>query len=125
MPLTPQGKKVLAKFQKQYGDDLGKERFYMSMNKGTAGSSKWHRSPDAYNDSALGENPPRVEFRVRPENEGVETAKQAGGIPSGVQQNDGTANARADQQTKSSDRKGATGGTTRYPAIDRFSGENV
>ena len=46
MPLTKSGKKVLASMTKEYGGEKGKEVFYASMNKGKAGSPKWHRSSD-------------------------------------------------------------------------------
>jgi len=42
MPLTKTGKKVLAEMKKKYGAKRGKEIFYASINKGKAGSSKWH-----------------------------------------------------------------------------------
>ena len=41
MPLTKTGKKVMAGMRKQYGK-RAKEVFYASINKGVAGSSKWH-----------------------------------------------------------------------------------
>jgi len=41
MPLTPQGKKVLAGMRKQYGK-RAEEVFYSSIQKGVAGSKKWH-----------------------------------------------------------------------------------
>jgi len=43
MPLTPTGKKVLKEFKKKYGDKKGEEYFYASINKGIAGSEKWHK----------------------------------------------------------------------------------
>lgn len=42
MPLTKTGKKVLQNMKKQYGAEKGKRVFYASINKGKAGSSKWH-----------------------------------------------------------------------------------
>lgn len=42
MPLTKSGKKVLSSMRKQYGGKKGKSVFYASINKGKAGSSKWH-----------------------------------------------------------------------------------
>ena len=42
MPLTSEGKKVLASMKKQYGDKKGEEVFYASINAGKAGSEKWH-----------------------------------------------------------------------------------
>lgn len=44
MPLTESGKKVLASMKKEYGSAKGKQVFYASINKGKAGSSKWHGS---------------------------------------------------------------------------------
>ena len=43
MPLTKDGKKVLAQMQKKYGKERGKRIFYASINKGVKGSEKWHR----------------------------------------------------------------------------------
>jgi hypothetical protein len=42
MPLTPEGEKVQASMQKEYGAKKGKSVFYASINKGKAGSSRWH-----------------------------------------------------------------------------------
>ena len=42
MPLTATGKKVLASMRKKHGSKKGEEVFYASINKGKAGSSKWH-----------------------------------------------------------------------------------
>ena len=42
MPLTKSGQEVLASMKKQYGEKKGKEVFYASINKGKAGSAKWH-----------------------------------------------------------------------------------
>lgn len=124
MPLTPKGKKVMAKMRKTYGD-RAEEVFYSMIRKQASGSGQWHKSPDNYDDAATGETPPRIEFRVVQEGLGQETAKKAGGVPGGVQQADGTENLRADGETKMAGRAKAGNGTTRYPAIDRFSGENV
>jgi len=44
MPLTKTGKKVMRSMRKKYGK-RAKEVFYASINKGVAGSSKWHNSP--------------------------------------------------------------------------------
>jgi len=35
MPLTPKGKKILARMQKKYGPKRGKSVFYASANKGS------------------------------------------------------------------------------------------
>ena len=43
MPLTPTGRKVLKKFQEQYGKEEGKKFFYAAINKGVTGSEKWHK----------------------------------------------------------------------------------
>ena len=43
MPLTKSGKKVLSSMKKEYGGEKGKKVFYSSINKGKAGSTKWHR----------------------------------------------------------------------------------
>lgn len=42
MPLTKKGKEVMRSMVKQYGLKKAKEVFYSSINKGKAGSSKWH-----------------------------------------------------------------------------------
>ena len=42
MPLTKTGKQVLESMRKKHGAKRGKEVFYASMNKGIAGSKKWH-----------------------------------------------------------------------------------
>lgn len=47
MPLTKQGKKTLASMVKEYGGKKGKEVFYASINKGKAGSEKWHKKSKA------------------------------------------------------------------------------
>ena len=122
MPLTSKGKRLMAKMRKRYGD-RAEEVFYAMMNKKGSGERTFHKSPDEYDPAALGETPPRVKFEVLPL--GTEMPKKAGTTPAGVQQADGSANLRADEQTKTSTRASAGGGTTRYPAIDRFSGENV
>jgi len=41
MPLTATGRKVLAGMREEYGD-RAEEVFYRSINKGVAGSKKWH-----------------------------------------------------------------------------------
>ena len=43
MPITPAGRKVLTGMRKQYGPKKAKQVFYASINKGKAGSSKWHK----------------------------------------------------------------------------------
>ena len=42
MPLTETGKKVLLAMKKKYGAKKAKKVFYASINKGIAGSDKWH-----------------------------------------------------------------------------------
>ena len=42
MPITSSGRKVLANMMKEYGSEKGKSVFYASINKGKAGSEKWH-----------------------------------------------------------------------------------
>ena len=44
MPLTKSGRKVLREMEKEYGQRKGKSVFYESINKGKAGSQKWHGS---------------------------------------------------------------------------------
>lgn len=55
MPLTKSGNKVLSAMKSKYGEKKGKEVFYSSINKGIAGSSKWHekKRKNKYSD-ALG-----------------------------------------------------------------------
>lgn len=60
---------------------------------------KYQHSPDRYNDTALGEIPPRVEYHKTQETAGEKSAS-AKGMPAGVVSADGTANLRADQKTK-------------------------
>ena len=43
MPLTKIGNKVMSAMIGEYGKEKGKRVFYASINKGKAGSSKWHR----------------------------------------------------------------------------------
>lgn len=42
MPLTASGEKVMSNMKKEYGEDKGERVFFASVNKGKAGSSKWH-----------------------------------------------------------------------------------
>lgn len=44
MPLSKSGKQVLGNMTKEYGEEKGKQVFYASMNKGKAGSEKWHKT---------------------------------------------------------------------------------
>lgn len=44
MPLTSTGSKVLAKMRARYGHKKGTSVFYASINKGRAGSTRWHRA---------------------------------------------------------------------------------
>ena len=43
MPLTKSGSKVKKEMEKEYGKKKGDDVFYSSINKGKAGSSKWHK----------------------------------------------------------------------------------
>jgi len=43
MPITKSGRKVKRSMVKQYGKKKGKQVFYASINKGKAGSKKWHK----------------------------------------------------------------------------------
>lgn len=43
MPLTDDGRKVLRAMKKQYGTKKGEQVFYASINKGVAGSARWHK----------------------------------------------------------------------------------
>jgi hypothetical protein len=42
MPLTKAGEKVLNSMKQQYGFEKGEQLFHASINKGVAGSEKWH-----------------------------------------------------------------------------------
>lgn len=42
MPLTDAGRKVLKLMISKRGEKSGTKMFYMSINKGVPGSSKWH-----------------------------------------------------------------------------------
>lgn len=42
MPLTADGRSVLASMSKTYGSKKGKEVFYASINANKPGSEKWH-----------------------------------------------------------------------------------
>ena len=42
MPLTASGKSVLKSMEGTYGKKKGEQVFYASINKGKAGSHKWH-----------------------------------------------------------------------------------
>lgn len=53
MPITAEGRKVLASMKKQYGDKKGKSVFYASINKGKPGSSKWHGKERAISKAAF------------------------------------------------------------------------
>ena len=44
MPLTKSGQKVMRSMMIEYGNKKGKKVFYSSINKGKAGSEKWHAS---------------------------------------------------------------------------------
>jgi len=48
MPLTKKGEKIKRSMVKQYGTKKGKQVFYASINKGKAGSSKWHGKKKRY-----------------------------------------------------------------------------
>jgi len=44
MPLTPEGRKALKNFKKQYGEKEGEKYFYAYMNKHPERTKKWHKS---------------------------------------------------------------------------------
>ena len=44
MPLTHVGNEVMKHLKKKHGAKKGAEVFYASINKGVAGSSKWHNT---------------------------------------------------------------------------------
>jgi len=53
MPLTKQGRKILASMKKQYGEKKGKAVFYASIKKKKKGSSKWHSKSGSYDASTV------------------------------------------------------------------------
>ena len=55
MPMTKEGKKVMKSMMKEYKDPKkAKQVFYASINKGKAGSSKWHKTSKAsYSSGAI------------------------------------------------------------------------
>jgi len=59
-----------------------------------------YRSPDRYNDTALGPTPPRIEYHATQDKGGPDSGKRAGGTPSGVRTADGTEAIREGPETK-------------------------
>src|SRR3990167_4463854 len=57
-----------------------------------------HKSPDSYNDTALGETPPREKYS-REQERGSDPMGRAAGRPGAVVESDGVDNLRADGQT--------------------------
>jgi len=53
MPLTKEGRKVLASMRKQYGAKKGRQVFYASINKKKKGSSKWHAKSKNYDSKTV------------------------------------------------------------------------
>ena len=53
MPLTESGNEVMNAMMKKYGMKKGKMVFYASINKGKAGSKKWHRKKNSYSDALM------------------------------------------------------------------------
>lgn len=119
MPLTKTGKKVKAAMVKQYGVKKGEEVFYATMNKY---GKQWHQSPDSYNDSALGEQPPRSAYKGTPENvTTAQTPQKAGSARGSIQQSEGTASPRAEQRTRSAALPGEkAGGSKISGAVDSY-----
>ncbi len=54
MPLTAQGRKILASMKKEYGGKKGKAVFYASIQKKKKGSSKWHKKSKSYDSKTVG-----------------------------------------------------------------------
>lgn len=71
-------------------------------------------SPDRYNDTALGERPPRTEYKKSDETKGQGPAS-AKGRPSGVKESDGTDSPRVTVQTKQAATPKAEKGSKNYP----------
>jgi hypothetical protein len=124
MPLTREGRKVKRAMVKQYGAKKGEEGFYATMTKY---DKKWHRSPDVYDDTALGETPPKREYHAEQENVHAREGKRAGGTPAGAQQNSGTESPRVETETRMAAAKSTpSGGARRWPSgVDRFNDSGV
>lgn len=88
---------------------------------------KYQHSPDTYDDTSLGPVPPRREYHAEQEGLHAKTSKKAGGTPSGVQQNSGTENLRAEGSTKMAAAKSTpSGGKKRYPSgVQTFNDSEV
>lgn len=83
--------------------------------------------PDRYNDTDLGQAPPRTEYSAEQKNLHATTAKKAGGIPGTVQMNSGTDSPRADTETRGPNVRAPAGnGSKHWPAgVQKFGGETV
>ena len=72
----------------QYGAGKGREVFSAKAHEM---GRQWHKSPDSYDDRALGEIPPRDHYSKDPD-VGSDPRPSATGTPVGVVTADGTAN---------------------------------
>lgn len=113
MPLTKQGKKVKRKMQEHYGAKKGEQVFYATAHKK---GKQWHRSPESYDDRALGENPPRRHYSAEQEDLHARESKKAGGVPAAVQQHTGTESPRTEVQTKVGAGKGSRAAKRSWPS---------
>ena len=80
--------------------------------------SKYQHSPDRYDETALGERPPRKEYHASQEQA---TAKypSATGTPD-VQSNDPTGSPRVTPKTLQSDHPATPSGTKRWPDVQSY-----
>lgn len=126
MPLTPTGKEILATMEAEYGTKKGESVFYASQNAGKIKGT--HRSPaenvQAFDETALGETPPRVGIVTgHPERDVLPSAT---GTPPGLIKTDGLENPRADLTQMGPTRNANPGaGVKVWPAIQSYNGETV
>lgn len=83
--------------------------------------------PDRYDDTSLGQVPPRREYKAEQTDLNAKTEKKAGGIPAKVQQNAGTESPRVEVETKSASIPGTpSGGKKSWPSgVQSFSDSEV
>lgn len=92
-----------------------------SARKSTPGKPKYQHSPDRFEDAGGPGAPSRKEYHRDPENLNTrEQPKTASGIPGKVQQQDGTANRRAESKTKSASVPEPGKGGTKWGAVDSY-----
>jgi hypothetical protein len=104
-----------------------KQRGLFGAIAGGSPLKKYHNSPDVYDDTALGETPPKREYHAEQENLHTREGKRAGGTPAGVQQHSGTESPRVETETRMAAAKSTpSGGARRWPSgVDRFNDDEV